>query len=323
MKSKWEYITQADVESRFDFMRRHVLNFSRPARLYHYTTGKNLISIVESGELWTTHVACMNDTKESIYMLEELQKNVSSRLPRMMFSLLWGEKAREVHLPEPLEIRLGSMLGRRQEASFLQPEVQPFFVSCFSAKRDDLSQWRAYSGGEGGYMIEFDADALKNTIQEVSLGRVVYDTKKMRKILTAMVKEVARIYSKSEGAKLARNKNDKDEWAEECVKFWLQTVWHFAVFFKHKSFEAEEEYRLVHILPEDAFATRFLQRDSMMSRHVPLKFEKKLLPIVGVCVGPCKYPELSSIAVGDLLEANGYDRNNIEIWATSTPYRVP
>jgi hypothetical protein len=48
----------------------------------------------------------------------------------------------------------------------------------------------------------------------------------------------------------------------------------------------------------------FRQRQSMMSRHLPLRLEGKL-PITGITVGPCRDPMLSSIAVDDLLQAYG------------------
>ena len=40
-------------------------------------------------------------------------------------------------------------------------EIASVFVTCLSERRDDLSQWRAYSGGEGGYAIQFDLIKLR------------------------------------------------------------------------------------------------------------------------------------------------------------------
>jgi hypothetical protein len=39
--------------------------------------------------------------------------------------------------------------------SFSKVESLHLYVLCFSEQGDDLSQWRAYSGGEGGYAIRF------------------------------------------------------------------------------------------------------------------------------------------------------------------------
>jgi hypothetical protein len=48
--------------------------------LYHYTTGENLVRIIESQELWCTQISCLNDTMEFTYAVEELQKRVRARM---------------------------------------------------------------------------------------------------------------------------------------------------------------------------------------------------------------------------------------------------
>ena len=35
-----------------------------PEILWHYTTADKFLKIIESGELWFTHVSCLNDTEE-------------------------------------------------------------------------------------------------------------------------------------------------------------------------------------------------------------------------------------------------------------------
>lgn len=47
--------------------------------LYHYTSGEHLMRIVESGELWSTQAACMNDSKELIYAVERLAERAKIR----------------------------------------------------------------------------------------------------------------------------------------------------------------------------------------------------------------------------------------------------
>ena len=50
---------------------------------------------------------------------------------------------------------------------------------------------------------------------------------------------------------------------------------------------------------------RYLQRNSMMTQHVPLQLmmqnSKPRLPLTGIVVGPCRHKEVSRISVGDLL----------------------
>jgi hypothetical protein len=38
-----------------------------PDELWHYTTADGLIGILKSGHIWSTQVACLNDTLEQLY----------------------------------------------------------------------------------------------------------------------------------------------------------------------------------------------------------------------------------------------------------------
>ena len=82
MESEWKYITQNDELNFLGFLANHFppffLNF--PRSLYHYTTGENLINIITSGELWATHVACLNDATEIRYATERLRERIQTRL---------------------------------------------------------------------------------------------------------------------------------------------------------------------------------------------------------------------------------------------------
>ena len=76
-----KFITEKDKTALLDFFRHYVPHFAfRPnAPLYHYTTGENLIRILETNELWTTQIACLNDEKELTYAVEEFQKRIAAR----------------------------------------------------------------------------------------------------------------------------------------------------------------------------------------------------------------------------------------------------
>jgi hypothetical protein len=55
---------------------------SMPQQLWHYTTGDNLIKILESGELWSTQVSCVNDTTEFKHAVQ-LSRGAFERRLRM------------------------------------------------------------------------------------------------------------------------------------------------------------------------------------------------------------------------------------------------
>jgi hypothetical protein len=161
------------------------------------------------------------------------------------------------------------------------------------------------------------------------------------KFLDDLLQEAESVFNQCEGAKMAPDQ----ESIKEFVTYYLGEVSLAlcAAFVKDPAFQAENEWRLVCELEATELPPScFRQRSSMMSRHMPLSFKYPLpsvprlgdelpsaprsgdkLPIVGVRVGPCRYPELSELAVHDLLASNGYDTQKIDISKTKIPYRIP
>lgn len=311
-----KYLTDKDKESvsRFIFeyaIAKHLLSNPKDgvlgkAPLYHYTTGENLVRIVESQELWCTQISFLDDTMEFTYAVEELQKRVTDRIT-------------EQHNPtlDPF------LAGLDQYLRAPNAETASFFITCFSEHGDDLSQWRAYSHGEGGYAIQFEPGRLimssvsGDSIEQM-LMRVEYDPKVHDTFLTDMLRQGEQFFSTLEGA----GSTTLEEWAAEFVRYWLWNLQFLAPCLKHPKFEGEREWRFVYSLrPDDAKRMQFRQRQSMMTRHVPLRLRKPL-PITGVIVGPCRHPQLSRVAVGDLLKKFDYDPNIVKVSITQVPYRA-
>jgi hypothetical protein len=111
----------------------------KPPTLWHYTSGENLINIIKSGELWSTQVSCLNDQLELRYAQSLLLK-----------ALIDLRAERKLSEDETFFVDLG--IERLNEE---RTNASEWFVACFSRRDDDLSQWRAYGLGEGGYSIGF------------------------------------------------------------------------------------------------------------------------------------------------------------------------
>jgi hypothetical protein len=79
-ESPWKYVTEAD-RALIQLLKRHVPIFADPppGRLYHYTSGDNFIRIIESKTLWTTHISCLNDSKELFYAFDVFKKRIQAR----------------------------------------------------------------------------------------------------------------------------------------------------------------------------------------------------------------------------------------------------
>jgi hypothetical protein len=167
--------------------------------LYHYTAGSGLIEIIKSGELWSTRAACLNDSSEMLYPIELLRRKVRERLESSV--------TREI-----------GFLLKELDARLIEPTMgtRGPFVACFSEDGDDLSQWRAYGGGEGGYAIQFDFQHLRNLCGvAMSLGKVEYDVTSQNLFFEDLLEHMTRVFLN--GMKAERAPNMKD-WASEFLR---------------------------------------------------------------------------------------------------------
>jgi hypothetical protein len=314
MTQATQYLSPADEAQIADFLTHYATRFFLipGGPLYHYTTGENFIKIIQSGELWATQAACLNDATELIYAVEQLNQRVKAKMD-----------ASHNQAIDPILSRLAEAL------SDPSAETSPVFVTCFSERRDDLSQWRAYSGGEGGYAIQFEPTELREagflpmpdgtTQPQIMLVRVEYDPSNHATMFDDILVWTEKFFLGLEGAKKAPT---VEAWADEFCLYWIERLSFLAPCIKNSSFQDEREWRLIYYLrPDDPTKMQFRQRQSMMSRHIPLRL-KKPLRITEVLVGPCRHPRLSQVAAGDLLLTGGYDPNAVKVQITGVPYRT-
>jgi hypothetical protein len=128
-----------------------VIEFNDQEIIWHYTSGDALLGIVETGTLYATQVSCLNDSTEIRY---------AARLVRDAFMNVRSDTEEESRFLE----RIVKATVEEPAAPTNLPSA--WFVTCFSKEKHDLSQWRAYSGGENGYAIAFLARPLSD--EEVS-----------------------------------------------------------------------------------------------------------------------------------------------------------
>ena len=307
---EYKYITTEDLRAYADWCRPHVVRFcpQSPPPLYHYTSGNSLIDIIRGGELWSTQLACLNDASELLYPIETLQ-----------------EKARQ-KLSTPVTADAKFLL-ERISSGLTEPQIatEGRFVACFSEDGDDLSQWRAYAGGEGGYAIQFDSQYLRRLPSSViTLGKVEYDVQVQRQFLDDVLQNLVGFFI--DGIQ-KRRASSTEEWADEFVNYWANLLIVFAPYLKHPKFAGEREWRLVYCLQDEAIPRmRYLQRSSMMTQHVPLRLMMRgsdpCLPLKGIVVGPSRHKEISRISAADLLRTHGYSNQHVPVITTLIPYRL-
>jgi hypothetical protein len=73
------------------------------------------------------------------------------------------------------------------------------YVACFSAERDDLSQWRAYAGDGAGYALGFSTGtqfSIDGTNERADLLKVLYSDKEQAGLLERYLREIVSIVSR-------------------------------------------------------------------------------------------------------------------------------
>lgn len=271
------------------------MRFPPETMLWHYTNGSSLIAILESMSIYSTQISCLNDATELKYgatlfhgALGKLRAETSN--DQMAESLLDGAIS---HFKED---------PNYQAASF-------HFVACFSEEEDDLSQWRAYGGGENGYAIGFRAADLLG-VPNSMLVRVSYDLDLQRKLAMKVAMEMVRFFK--EGVR-KNTPSDLIQFGKEFLEAWEKQLVMIAPMVKNPGFFKEKEYRITKgFAAAELEGLRFIQKNTMMSRHLPLRpvgrdrSEPYRLPIANVMVGPSRHVAISRNSVATLLRQKRY-----------------
>jgi len=306
-------VTDDEKHQYGEFVRQQLAVFLRaaPPVLWHYTTGSALINIIESGELWATQVSCLNDRSELRFAIRLLREALRPhRNKASVDDEILLEKIKE---------------AMSEEAA----GTSEWFVACLSEQRDDLSQWRAYTAEEAGYAIGFSSAglALAGSADQSLLAPVNYDIEKSRSLAKATADATLHFFRSG----LAKRRDESPaNWADVFLSAWGDIITYLAPMLKDPAFESEREWRIIRRLrPSDTGRMRYLQKRTMMTRHLPLTFPSpsqphlKLLPVAEILVGPGRHRKNSLISVSDLLRTCDYPADQREVSVSKIPYQAP
>jgi hypothetical protein len=258
-----------------------IVNKDEDGFLYHHTTLRSVIGIINGKSLWATDIKYMNDTMEhklaTGLVIDEIFKRIAETKPpdgQSMAELTW-----------PL--------------SFFS---QPLYVVCFSEdKGDRLSQWRGY-GGDSGVCSVFRKKELQNWCQTHSAGvlrKVRYIPEQGDEILSAEI-----------FALLARSK-------EERTPNLAVDAHETAALHKHEAFVEEKEWRIVSDRQKRPLC--FRERGSLLIPYIEQKFEAELESLLAaVIIGPTAHQTETKVAMEQLLLINHL---SAEVRTSEIPYR--
>jgi hypothetical protein len=290
-----------------------VLEINNQDIIWHYTSGDALLGIVETGTLYATQVSCLNDSTEIRY---------GAKLLRDAFMNIHTDAIEEKVLLE----RIIKATVEEPAAPANLPSA--WFVTCFSKEKDDLSQWRAYSGGENGYAIAFLAGGFFGRGSIVA--RVSYDEEQHKQVAENVANATISFFKEGLCARPTGEINTAviDAWATEFLGVWERLVGRLAPMVKNPAFQGENEYRIIHELQvHEMGQLRFRQKQTLMSRYLPLIFpppnyatESLLLPISEVMVGPSRHKEISRVSVDTFLRQRGYP--GVPVTMSNIPFQA-
>ncbi|OOK80505.1 hypothetical protein BZL29_2146 [Mycobacterium kansasii] len=246
--------------------------------VYHYTDIKGLKGILDSGQIWGTHVAYLNDSQEFSYGVEAICAMIAR----------YGEHVKASTQTEP-ELRSSAILGvcknvlRAQE--LIADDFGPF-VACFSMFGDDLSQWRGYANG--GYAIEFDSRILKDSVKQTTLptelpiseSTPVPELHPVEYLPERQSARVARLVDDHIDELINAVGDDPGTGIHPAQQRLVRRIIPLAASMKHKKFFGEAEQRLISHTSETFYST---SRIGLIPR---VRFEFDRSAVKGVLVGP-------------------------------------
>lgn len=261
------------------------------AVIYHYTGPDGLHSMLSSGHIWATDAAYMNDPNELRYGYDVLAEVV----------------VRERRL-QRVQADLCALIERVAHDKIMNGRV---YLASFCEDGDLLSQWRAYGAFGAGFAIGLRRHFLLGRSEKErppfrKLSPVLYDRRRQERILREWLGKVV----------------NPDRLTEQVEFRLLELFSDVLMTFKHPSYEAEGEWRLVQFgrvlagygSPEMVVTPpHFRVRKDGIIPYADLDLTRSQgtlrgkLPVVEIVCGPTVHRERGLKAIRQLAEAQGFD----------------
>jgi len=315
-----------------------------PDNLYHYTDAGGLHGILSGQKLWATHAAYLNDSQEFLYgmqlILDEL-KQLAGDPPQPPASLPESPEARRELLTTIMPYLMSQALQMhfQQRTEFLRQNAGPF-VTCLSAARDQLSQWRGYGAG-GGYAIRFDPRALRDSIDRYTpalptpplplpledvfgvpvltrqLVKMEYEPNAQIPVVRERVGEFI-----TEFVDALKTEQLDAEGVPERVKELLfsrlnpqlTAALDLATRLKHNGFQEEKEYRIVTFSPPEFFCPDAIG----LIPRVNIQFDPAC--ITEIIIGPGQHTDTRESSVRSYIQVQNNRYSGVEVSRSKIPF---
>jgi hypothetical protein len=303
-----------------------------PAELWHYTTAGGLHGILQDQQLYGTHAGYLNDSQEFLFgmgvVVQELRNLADNPPPEIL------EAWRPQLAPEKIKLTIQTV-NVVVAAIFavsgvaLRQSAGPY-VSCLSAERDQLSQWRGYGVG-GGYAIRFDPTALQESLDayispvplppEATLAapmmrrrllRMEYETTDQTQLarskLITFLKTVAGSFSAE-----PQDPNPLGQQGPAMLALQIELL-DIAIRLKHRGFREEREYRIVTFTPPEFFSPSNIG----LIPRVNVTFDPGC--VKEVLIGPGQHMDTRETSVQAYFQKHQNRYPGVEVNRSETPF---
>ncbi len=279
--------------------------------IWHYTDQRGLAAILADGKVRASNALYLNDAMEVNHARTLIYNEVSNKMGIYT---------------DPVQAELlGHIEAGAQIANYI---FQPY-VACFSGESagDLLSQWQVYGNGGVGYALGFLPQKLGTDPSSSQLRKVVYDVSTQQKLIREAIDKYC-----TELRAVVTSVSSKPGMLGEAILDFSHSIdkifYEYLYCFKHPSWEAEREWRLVRrIVPFRAtpgvpdagelkfrestigIPTPFVELD--LTEKDPNDFIRRM-PLERIIVGPKIPYRLAENSLRQLLRKSHYDGVKIE-----------
>ncbi len=227
--------------------------------LWHYTSIDTALKILETNQLRATHSSFLNDTTEVITGAKHL------------LSYMETKYSNQNELLDIKELLKG----------YSSEHIKYFFILCFSANGDSLSQWRSYTPN-GGCAIGFDKMKLNDKISNVKGVKKLCNSF-FKCFYTDLIKTDTRTEIEAEFDEICQ-KEIQYKQSKSSKPLTTLNIACLLAAMKDKSFEVEDEYRF-NLMRDQDYPVEFFN----MRPYINVKIENIWECIKTIRISP-NYP---------------------------------
>jgi hypothetical protein len=269
--------------------------------IYHYTTTRGLLGILESRELWASDLRYMNDLSELKYANNLINKEIDKSV---------GSDFLTAAL---IDYSPGRIL-----------DLFAVYACCFCEDGDQLSQWRAYTEKGTGFALGFNRKLIKqNSSDGPVLDKVIYEPEDQINSINPTIEEYVKDLQAYMSISSKLNEQQRlRQFSDIGHKLFSANIRNF-FFFKNPVFREENEWRIVQPrFVSDPTDVCFREMRGTIIPYIKIPLLKpdysEQLPLEKIIQGPLADPKLGLESLGKLLKTYKY---RVEIEASKIPIR--